>query len=1021
MRKSFIKKNATLAIVVVACMGVSELAAQDCYSVSGCSDFSNFGYSSSGADDLEYDNYVSGFHSTVVRDLDGTFKIWGEMSQADGYSSYLMPTPINPGNYPGLTGNPLKAAIGSGTIGNVQFILLTDDDKLWTWGRAGALLDPSLTTNISVFYDGDYIDIAPFQEFSLGLPSGIAASDVKMMFATNGTLLITTCGGEVYFITDYWGNSGSGSTSDVNVWAKVKKTTMDGTSDLTGIVAARGCPYGFIALDETGNLWTWGYETWDGVNPRTHRSAAEQMALPADATGSVKMVGMTGGSGTAYCLLYEDGNLYTLGDNDVRQLGDWTTANRQTWVQPRYTSASGPVMNDIKWISPQEHDGIYSNVSVINEDKKILNWGEEDKSNLGRGMADCYSSTSALDPGEPVGFSEGYDNSGIIAIETGGHTLMAMRECESNFGYVGHRVNGSMGDNDPVDECDDHFHFATSAVEVCGAVVVDATLNSSVEGPYYVGNSLTLLSNPSGGTYSISTTSTGTATLTDSTLTFTGAGTVRVEYTIVTSDCGSVTVSKTFNVEESSVIITIPGQIWIDANGDAEIDGTETGTDNDMWVNLVDPDGIVISSVKVNADGTYQFEISDGDLSLAGDYSAILTQSSRYKGDLLTGSDEASGEFEYTGTNRGSGTGNTANTTGVINAGDLSVISTTTTTDPVNFGIQRPPVADPKEFSVDHSSFSDVPPVGFPVVSDYQSIPLSSPDLTGYPTGGSLSGSDPEDCPDPSDCNTGTGTTFTIHSINSNTKVYYDFGDGTPVEIEVTGGSVNIPDFDVTKMVIYGANGSGDLGDELGFTYSLTDKAGSTSVPVNYAMTLSGPLPVSLAYFGISKVNQSVLLEWSTFSESNNRGFEIERSIDSRLWDHIGWTATKADEGNSSKQLTYTFVDHQPNTGTNFYRLKQVDHNGSHTYSPVQMVYFENLLGIFIVPNPTKGRTTINNLPEGKNQITVMNNSGQVLMRKEVMNLTEYTIDMSVYASGTYHIHVKDESGNVINQKVVKQ
>ena len=88
-----------------------------------------------------------------------------------------------------------------------------------------------------------------------------------------------------------------------------------------------------------------------------------------DVFGFRKMIGSSGPTGTkSYYVLATNGNLYVLGRNGNRQLGDWTTAERQSWVQPRYTSRTGQVMNNIKWISVQEHDTEYGAVNVITND-----------------------------------------------------------------------------------------------------------------------------------------------------------------------------------------------------------------------------------------------------------------------------------------------------------------------------------------------------------------------------------------------------------------------------------------------------------------------------------------------------------------------------------------------------------------------------------------------------------------------------------------------------------------------------
>ncbi|MCF3112011.1 hypothetical protein LL912_24700 [Niabella sp. CC-SYL272] len=675
--------------LVVSLWTITYSYGQACYGAGGCQDFANFGYNSTTAATLEYDNYVSGFHSTAVRDLDGSLKIWGEKTKADGVSSWLVPTTINAGNYPGLTGTPLKVAIGSNGINTVQFALLTSDNKIWAWGLPGVLFD------LTVVPAGN----TAFHQLSLGLPAGVTAADVKMFFGTTNTLVITTCDGSVYVLTNNSSVRGAGGAGSPDTWSRVIKT--DG-SFLNGIVATRGTATSLIALDASGGLWSWGPESWDGIGSRASHSRATALAAPAGASGSIKMIGANhtayGTQSTSYYLLYTSGSVYALGDNQYGQLGDWTTTNSNTWVQPRYTSAGGPVINDVKWISPNEHDRGIAGINVLTNDKMIYNWGAEGGNMLGRGGN--AGQPLATNPGVPTNFQAGYSNTNIISVESGGHTTMILRECTSTFGYVGHRINGSMGDNSSADLFDPTYHFNTNAVQVCGSQTVNATLDASYNGPYCIGNNVQLIGNPSGGTYAIDMAgSTATATLSGTTLTFTGAGTLRVNYTVSAGSCGSVTIVKVFNVEDCGAKVTIPGTIWNDADGDAVIDGGEAGIANGLWANLVGPDGNVIASVRVNTDGTYSFQIATSYLANSGNYSVVLTNSAKQVGDPLATADIPTGGYGYTGVNRGSTGVDKTNRTGKLTIGNLSGVAGGTATAPVNFGISNDPLALPVQFA----------------------------------------------------------------------------------------------------------------------------------------------------------------------------------------------------------------------------------------------------------------------------------------------------------------------------------
>lgn len=991
-----------------------------CYSASGCQDYSNFGYASTVALTLEYDNYVSGWHSSAVRDIDGSFKVWGELSKADGAGAHLIPTEVNATNYPGLTGAPLKMGIGSASRNTVQYVLLTSDNKLWVWGRAGAVVDADLTNNVNnviVETGQPAVNVTPFQQLSIGLPAGVTAANVKMMFVTSGSIVITTCGdGRVYTLSQSsWvrGVIGGNSLS----WNVVQK---ESGGDLTDIVAARGSRSGVIALDNSGNLWVYGANSWDGIaTASANRSRAVPQALPpAGAGAKIKMIGTTNAftNTVTHYVLYEDGRLFALGANDRKQLGNWdpANANQATWTQPRYTSAAGPVMNDIKWISPQEHDGLYGFINVLTNGQKIFNWGQESGYALGRGVHASVSGSTPVDPGEPASFEAGYANSEIISLESGGHTTMMLRECEDDFGYIGHRIHGSMGDNIDTDVTDNTVHFRTSAVQVCGAVTTDASLTVSSPGPFLSGSSVTFVGAPSGGTYAIDASLTTAAGVTINPVTgvasIPSAGTLRVNYTINSATCGAVVVNQLVNVER---VISIPGNVWIDANGDAIVDGTESGTANGFWANLLDPQGNVVASVEVAADGSYNIEVRSGLLTSIGDYSVVLTNGSRNIGDIVTASDTPLNGYGYIGTNRG-GTTSVApsNNTGAVNLGSLNTLPVATTAlDPVNFGIQTPPVADPKSYSVPNSAFSATPPAAFPVNAGYQSIPASSSSLTGYTTGGSLSGSDAEDCAAAGTCATGTSTTFSIHTINANTLVYYDFGGATGIQqIDVSGGPVTIPDFNVNSLVIYGKVGSGTAGSEFGFIYSMTDEAGTTSTPVAYTIATESALPVTLISFETSTEMNTVHLAWATASEENSRGFEIERSTNASDWTNIGFVASQSSETGSASRLDYSFTDTSIRKGISYYRLKMIDQDGTFAYSQIRSIRVDGGDQPLVYPNPVAdGELTIGPSAPGPHRVEVSNLAGIRVM--QLHSGDHRRLDVRRLATGMYILRVISASG----------
>ena len=94
-------------------------------------------------------------------------------------------------------------------------------------------------------------------------------------------------------------------------------------------------------------------------------------------------------------------------------------------------------------------------------------------------------------------------------------------------------------------------------------------------------------------------------------------------------------------------------------------------------------------------------------------------------------------------------------------------------------------------------------------------------------------------------------------------------------------------------------------------------------------------IPVELTSFTANVVGSSVVLNWTTATEVNNQGFEIERSSDGVSFNNIGFVPGF---GTTTEPKSYSYTDQSVNTGLYYYRLKQIDYDGSFTYSNVAEV-----------------------------------------------------------------------------------
>ena len=154
-------------------------------------------------------------------------------------------------------------------------------------------------------------------------------------------------------------------------------------------------------------------------------------------------------------------------------------------------------------------------------------------------------------------------------------------------------------------------------------------------------------------------------------------------------------------------------------------------------------------------------------------------------------------------------------------------------------------------------------------------------------------------------------------------------------------------------------------------------------------------LPVELLSFEAKNNDKTVDLTWATASEGKNAGFDIERSADGKTFDKIGFVKGS---GTTSEKHSYTFTDNTPLSTTAYYRLQQVDFDGSKVSSNVISVESKDeVKGIKVYPNPVSNVLTIETEATGNYQI--FNLLGQQILRG---SLSAKEIDVSALPKGSY-------------------
>ncbi|MBK9077378.1 MAG: T9SS type A sorting domain-containing protein [Flavobacteriales bacterium] len=168
-------------------------------------------------------------------------------------------------------------------------------------------------------------------------------------------------------------------------------------------------------------------------------------------------------------------------------------------------------------------------------------------------------------------------------------------------------------------------------------------------------------------------------------------------------------------------------------------------------------------------------------------------------------------------------------------------------------------------------------------------------------------------------------------------------------------------------------------------------------------------LPVELLSLQAYAVTGGVHVDWTTATEIDNDRFEIERALDGEHFEHIG---TMPGAGNSLQTLYYTFLDPHPHHGINYYRLRQVDHNGDHAYSPVRTVQFGSPVGeVRMVPNPGSSFVDVLWPQVEPGSLLVMHDATGREVSRVHLEAPRTTIDVSSLSRGVYGSHVQLPSG----------
>ncbi len=183
------------------------------------------------------------------------------------------------------------------------------------------------------------------------------------------------------------------------------------------------------------------------------------------------------------------------------------------------------------------------------------------------------------------------------------------------------------------------------------------------------------------------------------------------------------------------------------------------------------------------------------------------------------------------------------------------------------------------------------------------------------------------------------------------------------------------------------------------------------------------PLPVELSSFNAKLISKNVNIDWITQSEINNDFFTVERSKDNNHYEAIG---TVDGSGNTTVSHTYSFVDHNPYSGTSYYRLRQTDFDGHSTsFTPIS-ISNKNKSVFSVYPNPSNGANL--NLNYSGNDlrnytVTVQDINGKTIPAtihsSENFGELKLEIDESYRKIGSVYIIVATNGLETLKQKLI--
>ena len=188
-----------------------------------------------------------------------------------------------------------------------------------------------------------------------------------------------------------------------------------------------------------------------------------------------------------------------------------------------------------------------------------------------------------------------------------------------------------------------------------------------------------------------------------------------------------------------------------------------------------------------------------------------------------------------------------------------------------------------------------------------------------------------------------------------------------------------------------------------------------------YQTSTSAPLPVELSTFTATALpDRTVALDWTAVTERDLAYYGVEHSTDGSKFSELDQVTAA---GTTSVATTYTYLHSTPQPGTNYYRLRMVNTDGTFEYSPIRSAELDGQRHHFsLVPTPTTGPLALmsqhlEQYPDGL-RYKLTDNSGK-LLQTDVIRNEKTDFNLSAYAAGFYYLTVFTDQEQLKQFKVI--